>query len=350
MKNSNGYGSIHKMNDTKRRKPWVARITISLEIGEDGKAKQRRKILGTFATKKEAMECLAQYNANKELYLNPKAKFTFEEIFNQTMDSRKSTSTSTRNSYNMAFNIMSELKDRNFDSLKLMDYQSILNNSGRRFESLRKVRSMISLMYSYSIKNNLINGTQNIAEWIDIGKNEDKKEKEIFTDEEIEILWKNKDKDICKIILILIYSGLRISELLDLRKENVNIKERYLDIKQGKTDNSVRKVPIALKILPFIKEFYDNNIEYLVTNRLSKQFKYSNFKREYFDRAKESLGLNPNLSIHGTRHTCVSLLVKCGKIPPTFVKLIIGHSSNELFEKTYTHLDIKDLIKYIDMI
>lgn len=88
----------------------------------------------------------------------------------------------------------------------------------------------------------------------------------------------------------------------------------------------------------------------LYTNKFNKQLKYSNFKREHFDKIIKELNFNKNLSIHSTRHTTVSLLVKA-KVPATFIKLIIWHSgAKELFEKTYTHINISDIIQYIDMI
>lgn len=349
MKASNGYGTVHRLNDCKRRKPWIARITVKLEIDENGKAKQKRKILGTFATKKEALECLAQYNANKEAYLNPASVFTFQDIFKQMMDNKKDVKKSTVNAYNMAFNIMEELKDRNFDSLKLMDFQSIINRSGRSFESLRKVRSLISLMYDYSIKNQLINGTQNIAEWLDIGKNEDKKEKEIFKDEEIEKLFKDDENDTSKIILILIYSGMRIGELLEMKRDEVDLNNKMMRVSKSKTDNGIRSVPIADKIIHYIEYFYNKNNEYLITSHKGKPFKYSNFYREFFSRNLEELGINKNLSPHSCRHTCSTKLI-LSEVPSFFIKAILGHSSNVLHEKTYTHIKPEDLLKYINMI
>ena len=350
MKASNGWGSVHKLNDGKRRKPWICRITTKIEIDENGKAKQQRKILGTFATKKEALECLAQYHANKEAFLNPASVFTFEDIFKQMMDNKKDVKKSTVNAYNMAFSIMEELKDRNFDSLKLMDYQSIINKSGRSFESLRKVRSMISLMYSYCIKNNLINGTQNLAEWIDIGKNEDKKEKEIFTDSEIEKLFEDDENDTSKIILILIYTGLRIGELLEMKRTEVDLTNKVIKVVKSKTNNGIRSIPIADKIYNYIEYFYNKGHEYLITSPKNKPFKYSNFYREFFSRNLEELGINKNLSPHSCRHTMSTKLI-LAEVPGYFVKLLLGHSSNVLHENTYTHVNnVEDLRKYINLI
>ena len=35
MKLPNGYGSVHKLNDKKRRKPWRARITTGYVYDEE---------------------------------------------------------------------------------------------------------------------------------------------------------------------------------------------------------------------------------------------------------------------------------------------------------------------------
>ena len=60
IRNPNGYGSVYKLSG-KRRRPFVASITT----GQDElTGKQKRQILGYYATRKEAMQALADYNTN----------------------------------------------------------------------------------------------------------------------------------------------------------------------------------------------------------------------------------------------------------------------------------------------
>lgn len=40
-------------------------------------------------------------------------------------------------------------------------------------------------------------------------------------------------------ILILCYTGVRVSELLDLKKQNVNLDEHYFTITKSKTQNFI---------------------------------------------------------------------------------------------------------------
>ena len=56
---------------------------------------------------------------------------------------------------------------------------------------------------------------------------------------------------------MLIYTGVRITEFLELKKENVNLKEQYFDVIKSKTENGIRRVPIADCVLPFFKNWYE---------------------------------------------------------------------------------------------
>ena len=59
MKLPNGYGSVVNLGK-RRRKPYAARITVGWS--EDGK--QKKKYLGYYKTRQEAMKALADYNEN----------------------------------------------------------------------------------------------------------------------------------------------------------------------------------------------------------------------------------------------------------------------------------------------
>lgn len=344
MRNANGTGSVYKLSG-RRRKPWMAIVTIGWEI-ENNKAKQVRKVLGYFTTKVEAQRKLFEFNDNN---FNVDAlNYTFEDVYKKMIDNRKDLSISSVKAYQMAFNILSPLHSRKFVDIKLKDYQKVINECGKEYHTLRKTRTLISLIYDFAIKNDFYNGN-NPSEHIDIGKSTTE-EKVIFSHKEIESLKENDSNDIIKIILILIYSGLRIGELLDLRKENVFIEERYFNIVDSKTQAGIRKVPLSKKILGYINYFYDKNDEYLITNKKGTQFKYSNFKTDYFDKIIKTYGFNEKISIHSTRHTCVSLLVN-SNANQTHIKKIIGHAGQEeLFERVYNHSTLQELIQTIDLI
>ena len=94
------------------------------------------------------------------------------------------------------------------------------------------------------------------------------KDKEIFSLEEISILWRYKENPYYQMILILIYTGVRIGELLSLKKENVYLDKQYFIVIKSKTQNGVRKVPIADNILPFFQKWINTSKIDFVLNKL----------------------------------------------------------------------------------
>ena len=71
------------------------------------------------------------------------------------------------------------------------------------------------------MKNELCN--KDYSEYVDIvkhkGRNPNKRDREKFTKAEIDRLWKASDDKYYQIVLMLIYSGVRISEILNLNEK-----------------------------------------------------------------------------------------------------------------------------------
>lgn len=81
MKLPNGYGSVTKLSGN-RRKPYLARVTLGWITDEQtGKTVQNRVPLGTFKTKKEALQALAEYGANP--YDIQNAAMTLAELYDK---------------------------------------------------------------------------------------------------------------------------------------------------------------------------------------------------------------------------------------------------------------------------
>ena len=56
-------------------------------------------------------------------------------------------------------------------------------------------------------------------------RNPNKYDRNKFEKDEIERIWEQKDDKYYQIVLMLLYNGCRISEFLDLKKENVHLEE-----------------------------------------------------------------------------------------------------------------------------
>ncbi len=350
MKLPNGYGSVYKLSGN-RRKPWTARITVSREENADGKMHWKYQYLGYYKTQSEALTALAHYNETPyDIDIN---KITFAEIFQRwSAEHYPKISKSNIQGYNAAYRLCEPLYALHFNDLRKSHLQGIVDNCGKNYPTLKKLRVLFSVLYKFALENDIV--LKDYSQYIDINqykdRNPNKYDRRPFSKEEIDIVWRWKDtNEYIVIILMLIYSGVRIGELLDLKKENVNLKERWFDVIASKTEYGVRKVPIAKKILPFFEFWYNrNNCEYLLSTPDAKHFMYRNYYDSYWKPLIEQLGLKDHRP-HDTRHTCISLLTAAGT-DDRIIKKIVGHKGQSVTETVYTHFEIQQLIDAIDLI
>lgn len=109
---------------------------------------------------------------------------------------------------------------------------------------------------------------------------------------------------------MLLYNGVRVSEFLDLKKENIHLGEQYIDVICSKTENGIRKVPISDKLLPYYKSWYEScpEYEYLLHTEDGKHFLYRNYYDSYFKPLIEQLNITRTPQC--CRHTCISMLAE----------------------------------------
>lgn len=364
MKLPNGYGSVYKVSGRKLRKPWAVRITTGFIQKEDGSITQQKKLLGYYSTKTEALSALSSYNQNK--YNLEYSSLTFSKCWEmwQNDKSINNLSVSTINGYKFSYKLITdEIKEMKIQDITLHTLQQLINQlsaEGKGYHTLRKLKNNIKLLYKYLIINNYT--TINVAENIDIGKSPRSGNALIFTDQEINKIWDlyyENDKDLfVGTVLMLIYNGTRISEFLNLKSEDVHLEERYFEIKDSKTNAGIRNVPICEKCVKMYEKWLEYDFEYLISidkvirsgKRKRSKMTYANYRDSYWDQIMNKLGINKEITPHNSRKTCVSLLTKA-KVQPILIKLIIGHEGAlDLTEKTYTHVDIQQLIDAINLI
>lgn len=349
MRLPNGYGSVYKLSG-KRRKPYIVKKFDKWEM-KDGKAIAKYTILGYTTTKKEGLEMLAKFNENP--FDVSTSTYTFAQVF-ELFKKEKYPKISEKNriGYNASFNACESIHNCIFRDLKYQDLQEVINNSDKNYPTLKKIKTLYNQLYKYALKRDIC--TRDYAQYVSVSEYKDKNPNKyahtIFTMEELDILWNNKHNIYVQVILILIYTGLRISTLLDLKKSNVHIDEEYLFIEKDKTEKSIRKVPIAQAIMPFIKEWYERSqCEYLICTLDNKHFTYRNYKDSYWHNIFPDLGMSDHLP-HDTRHTCSTLMKLTKSIDELNRKKILGHTSQDVTNDVYTHIDIKYLIEDINKI
>ena len=128
-------------------------------------------------------------------------------------------------------------------------------------------------------------------------KNPNKTDRAPFTEKEINALWMQTDNIYVQIVLMLIYSGVRVSELLDLKRKNVFIDEYYFEVVKSKTNSGIRAVPIHDRTSPICKKWYDEGCEYLLHTPEGEHFTYRNYYDSYWMPVMELIGCSHSLMI-----------------------------------------------------
>lgn len=344
MRKSNGYGSVLKLSG-KRRKPYAVRLTV----GWDDNGKQIFKYIGYYEKKNDAEIALAEYNKNPYSLAQD---MTFAKLFEEwKTEHYPKISDSGHKGYNAAFKACSELHDKKVVDIKLTQLQAIIDASDKNKPTLKKMKVMWGMMYDYGVKYEKIPADRReIVKFVDLSNkdNPNKYTRTIFTEKEIKALWKQSNNAQVKVILMMIYTGVRISELLDLKREDVHIDDHYFDVVASKTESGIRSVPIADKVYPFFKELYDQGNEYLMTMKTTgRKFLYRNYKDAYWNPILQQFGFEHKP--HDTRHTFISLMT-IAEVDARIIKAIVGHSGSGVTEQVYTHFPMDKLLDAVNLI
>lgn len=347
LKRANGTGCVIKESG-RRRNPYRASITL----GWDDDGKQIRKTIGYYKTNDEATIALANYNAHP--YDITGGKATFSDLYDKwSMQKFSTVGHQSIKGYEASYKRCYFLYDKPFKDIGVDDLQYVIDTADCNYPTLKKVKILFDQLYKYALPRKLTD--QNYADYVDIAKykerNPNKRNNVSFTADEIAQIRLLDQTEIAKVVMMLIYSGLRISELLNLRRIDCHLSENYIDIVAAKTSNGIRKVPVAEKTAAYWEYFFNKNGEYLIIldNRSFESGKgYTAFKDTYWHPFMESIGFGKR-NIHETRHTCSTLLHEAEIYEPK-INRILGHTGKTTAENVYTHLGIEDLIEAINKI
>ena len=158
-------------------------------------------------------------------------------------------------------------------------------------------------------------------------------------------------------VLLSLYTGLRIGELLALKWEDIDLKNKIMSIKTTTCDiafenqmyhiedtpksaSSLREVPLTLEIISMLKElqkFQNYNSKYVISRATGKQIKVRSYQ-DSFERLLKRLNIR-HYGFHSLRHTFATRCYKLGMDIKTLSELL-GHSNPAVTLKIYVHTDM----------
>lgn len=343
MRNPNGYGSVYKLSG-RRRKPWAARVTVGWKIVDEKQtAYPIYKFIGYYTTRADALRALAKYNGEETVIVDKKE--TLLTVYEAWSEEHYPT---IKNSgpYKAAFKVLAPLYNSPIEKLMIRDYEDVFQNSDKNLGTLRHVKLILKMMYAYAYRKGIIPESKAaLPSYIEYQADQGHTVTHVsFTQEEMDRLWKHHDDESVRVILFMIYTGLRISELKGLKAKDVDLDRQCFKVRASKTEAGIRTVPIADKIMFIVSSWMDNGTDALVPLPSNTYF-----RRAIFKPVTEQICGKSHLP-HDTRYTTATRMTELG-IDVRHIKIILGHSQNDVTNKVYAKkIDIKVLLDAVNQI
>lgn len=164
-------------------------------------------------------------------------------------------------------------------------------------------------------------------------------------------------------VVIALYTGLRIGELLALRWEDIDIRKGLISVRQScsdgwsegkykkfldmpKTESSIRIVPLPQQLLPHIKELKKRtNSAYIIPGNTAYGAEIRCYQRT-FGVVLKRLGI-PHRGFHVLRHTFATRALEVGMDIRTLSE-ILGHKNPAITLKRYAHSFIEHKVEMMN--
>ena len=271
-------------------------------------------------------------------------KLTFSEVYEQFYQWKfaegTSFSASTKEAYRTGYMNSRMLHDRIFEDLKAPDLQEVIDDCPLKKESLSIILTLFKQMYKYAVYAEIV--SENKAQYVKIKIGDDTEHGTPFSDEELQILWRNTDDPEVQLILIMCYSGWRIGEIPNLK---IDFKENYYQGGSKTKAGKDRIVPIHPAVYDFVRSKMQSQGKLLM-------YTQKHHRDKFFYPTLERLNIvgNPKHTPHDCRHTFSMLCERYG-VRENDRKRMLGHSfGGDVTNAVYGHRTLEELRTEIEKI
>lgn len=336
MKNPNGYGTVAKLSGNRRR-PFIVKKTVGFK--ENGQPIY--DIIGYTKTREEGNILLAQYNSNP--WDVDRAKITLEQLFDLWKEKKApKLGSSNRNSLCSSFHYFKSLVHKPYREIKAFHMQETIDTCGKSYSTQSTIKNLWGHLDRFAFELDVINKCY--SELL-TSEPVPPTSRVPFTDKEIKLLWAHQSEPWVDTVLIFLYSGWRISELLGLTVKDIDLEAGTM---KGGTKTAAGKnriVPIHSKIRPFIEARMSEGGSKLIScngKGVSLKF-YRSVWRDVMTK------LEMSHVPHECRHTFESRLDSAGA-NRRCIDLLMGHVSKDTGNRVYNHKTIEELKTAIELI
>lgn len=352
----NGSGTVVKLSG-RRRKPFCAKVTLDERNLQNGEKK--RLVIGTFETYQEALNALSLYSLTVNNTISKKEAMEIDPKVYQKVQDKMSKkvptfldiyyildkdefsllSPQTQNNMHGAVKHLKKLHYLKIDQITLRMIQDVFDEDGSNHGTQVHMKTICTKVFRYAVVNQYISRDDDYTSYIRVPKYEESDMHRPYTINEILAL-KKADTPEAHIMLIFIYTGVRINELLNINRDNIHIDEKCDDdgterlisymITGSKTKaGKNRIVPIHDDIKQFVVD------ELLKPEKRLVDVTYANFTTRTV-LIKVNKLLNTHHTMHDTRKTFATLC-QMNNLNVYIRKKVLGHRMNDITFDVYTN-------------
>lgn len=359
-KRGNGEGTIYY---SEKLNKWIGQFSAGRKL--NGKL-NRKSVYGN--TRKEVKEkmTIALADVQKNIFID-KNSITIGELGQQILDIKLKTNVITENSYSSSINHLNKIRNSFLGNMEIqkttyLDIQNFYTTITDLSNSyIEKINILLNTIFKEAIKREIINKNPMINVIVP-KSNKLNKQVEAFSIEQqkaiIDYLNKYSYKDYGfyayrNIFRILMFSGMRVGELLALYPEDIDLVNNEIHISrtitknlQGKTIvgaktktyESARTIPITELYIDDIKEslnnMKENKYNLIFTSIRNEPIIVSNVG-QYFNTLCNKLNFDFKVNPHMLRHTYATRCIESG-VPAHVLQKLLGHKNITTTINTYT--------------
>ena len=352
----NGFGQITKITDRNLNKPFRVMVTV----GKDDKGRPICKTLkpnAYFTTYNEAYEALVEYNKDPYDLIT---SITMKQLFDKWISEHETKNPKSIKNIKLAWVYCEQIYNINVQTVCSRHIRALFKEPYKtvgdekvlaRPATSQLLKSTMNQLCDYAVSLDLM--TKNYAREIFMASNHEEKHHKSFTEKEMKSLCELAETDrSAKMVVFQCYMGWRPSEMLNIRRENVNLQDMTI-IGGSKTKAGMnRVVPIHSRIQSIFMEFWNNSVgsEWLFPSpcKQGDHLTYYAYQKN-FNSVMEKCHCEDGHLPHDCRKQFTTM-AKDARVDEYAIKRIVGHSITDITESTYTDRPVSWLREEIEKI
>ena len=332
----NGFGQITEIKGRFLRKPYRAMVSV----GKKPNGRPDSKILAYFATYNEAYAALVEYNRNP---YDLDQAITVAELYEKWINV-----VDVKRDITSVWPYCEQVYNMKVQDIRVRHIKACMEVPEAPTAKTR-IKSLFNRMLDYALEYEIV--TKNYARDFSVETPETQTEHVAYTHEEVDKLWQNTSIPLMNAILFQCYTGFRPQELCKIRKEDVNINERYIVGGMKTEAGKERIVPICDKAMPLLQKLiYMSDLlgsDMLVVDNNGKPMTYNKYYHK-FEAIMKEVGIEGHKP-HDPRKTFVTMCKEC-KVDEYAIKRIVGHKIEDITESIYTERKLDWLLEEVKKI